>query len=495
MASRFHNFWKRYMRYILFLFISYGSLAQEILPPISLRSHSIKDFDARAIGDSVLLTWYAVQHATQSKLVYRFIIKPDKTVQTIGLPGTIENIVNIDDQGDKLNIISLSDEKKATVFLEFTYDKARKSLSTPREFFRTSTKKIIGIVPGRELLVLAEDNKQDTLVVTRIQKSRQVDEQRFFIQDQVLQLWENDFGLIPMLRAQADAIFHQGVKVSSFQACADLKFYIEGRNLTIVRDQPKKAYQQFKGYTTVISIDLDVPGSMQTTIVGERNLNTFSSYFFDGHLFRFGMDRVNLEKEFSLAIFKGDSLRRRIEFKKDLFYMIAGKYYKRSDFSVSEKFKCVDAFSGSIPFVQPEYAGSGKISLKIGSYELPNKTPGPISAMNAKPSSIGIKTPEGPQTIPVEGDNRGYHTSMTSNFADSYGVERYLYLYGDVENGFDYSQGQGHIDHQIDAYEMNKSNEGKFKLKRYLKTKNYTYAFYRKRGSEEIEVVRFNNVR
>src|SRR5687768_9167771 len=112
-----------------FLSLTTTVFSQETLPPISLRSHSVKGFEAHAIGDSVFVSWFAIQQPSGAKLTFRTLIKPDKTLESIGLPGTIDKIAKIEDRGDKLNFICLSDERKATVFNQITYDKTTKSLS------------------------------------------------------------------------------------------------------------------------------------------------------------------------------------------------------------------------------------------------------------------------------------------------------------------------------------------------------------------------------
>jgi hypothetical protein len=484
----------RYATFVVTFFYASALLAQEILPPINLRSHSIKEFDAKPIGDSVLITWISIQQPSGAELVYRFLIKPDKSINAIGgLPGSIDNIVKIEDTGDTLTFICASDERGATILREIAYDKERKSLAKPREIFRTKRKDIVKMVPTESLLVFSEDNELSTLIVTEIDKSRKVSEMKFVMPDKVLKLRDNALGTNLTLTAETFALFHESTIITPDKLGATLKFYLDGRDLTILRDRPNKTYGRYKGYTNLIKLDLDRQ-TIKSDFIGESDFNTFTSYFFDGHLFRIGMNRdANLQKHFALNIYKGDSLKNTIEFKQDLVYVRVGKYYKRTDFSIAEKFKCMDAFSAGELFVQPHLAQSGKVMLKIGSYEdtrPPTPLPLPVPA-----SSTTIATPgNGKVTVSAGASTR--FKPMINNLAETIGEARYFYMSGDIKNGFEYSQGKGSLDHEIDAFELNgEKDNGKYKMKKYLKTRNYTYAFYRQKGDKEIQVVRFQNTR
>jgi hypothetical protein len=488
---------------IVLLFIQDCAFAQELLPPINLRSTNIKEFDATAIGDSVLITYSFIQPQSEAELVFRFLIHADKTIESIGLPASVRDIEKVDDKGDKLLLVCSRDDRKETVLSEITFDKSTKSLSQPVEVFRTSRKNLLAIIPMKGLLILSESRKQDSLVISRIDESRQVNQRSFFILEKMLRLVQSDFmpmkkqnsltwngGLVPGLDAiigkQSYSIFSEGRMVTPSQAVADLKFYIEENKLMISRDQPKKSYRGFIGYTSLITIDLE-NGSMKYGFVGEPVAKAFTSVYSKGHLYR-----ISKERNYKISIFKIDSLMQTIELDKNAIYMNTGKYYKRSDVSVTEELKCSEALYGGEPFVMPRATSSGKMFLKIGSHVVPRSSGGggvPVAV------PMTISTPSGPVAIPMPvGSVGGSSVPVINDLSETVGVDRYFYLYGDPETGFEYSHGQGLLDQQIDDFEMKSEKEqGRFKMKRYLRTKNYTYAFYRQRGDKEIQVVRFKN--
>ena len=453
--------------FFVLLFCSQTGFAQDVITPLNLRNKSIGNFDAFPVGDSVLVIYRTgVVTGVQYEHPGTFqcmLIQPDKSVVDTKMPSTaFNNVISVTDSDTALNLYYINTIDKTVQLKKNWYDKRTGKAKSHSGMLSLSGGIMLGAFHTPDLIVLSKDKKEDTLIVSHIRDLRLVRERRFFMPRDLLK------------QVSKTSVISEGRRVEPETAAASLKFFLASDKLTIVRDSEKR-YNEFNGFTEVITVDLET-GERKTTILGEATQKPFWSYYHDGFIYK-----IRRSKPVTMTVFKDDQEIRTITFDYGLPFMDERSFKRNiTDFTVAKDEAVMDAiYRNSLLFVTAHSDKSGKVLLKIGSHELAPTyvyVPGGGALTGALAGALTAAM------LPASGDPTQY-------------TDRYFYMLGDPENGFEYTTGEGFVDEAIDSYERNdvEPKPDKFKFKSYLKTRSYTYAFYRRRRGDEIELVRFKN--
>jgi hypothetical protein len=441
---------------ITFILNVIGLFAQEAVTPVALRNSNIKDFEAHAIDDGLLISFRSgLLDRSGKPLITALFVKPDKSVDEISLPTFLfGNVVKVEDADSALNFFYLTTERDLAVLRKVIYKKSTKTTRVVPQTLSLSGN-VIGVFHTPELLALSRNKSEDSLIISRIKDLKVTDKKTFLIPEGTL-------------KTTNPAFIKEGYRVIPAQANALLKFFLEQNQLTIVNDRPRTSKNKFQGFTDVIHIDLN-SGKTRRTIVGEPSQQTFRTFFSRGILYK-----VWKGPNYNLAVFKGDTVINMLTLRKDLPFMTKSAF-KRSgaDYSITNKPLALEAISGNTnPFVIVYPADGRHLKLMIGSH---SATTGP--AYVALTGGL------------VAMVNAALATSITSANYPADDVDKYFYLKGNAKDGFNYDEGNGSLNYMIDLYEQ----AGQYQFKKYLQTKSFTFAFYRKAPNGGIEVVRFNN--
>jgi hypothetical protein len=433
-----------------------GLFGQETVTPEALRKSPIKDFEVHAIDDRLLISFRSgLLDRSGKPLVTALIVKPDRSVDEISLPTFLYgNVIKVEDADSALNFFYLTTERDLAVLRKVIY---KKSTKTTRVVGQTLTLSgnVVGAFHTPDLLALSKNKSEDSLILSRIKDLKVIDKKTVFIPEGVLKTINPSF-------------IKEGSRVIPAQANALLKFFLEQNQLTVVNDRPRKPKNQFQGFTDVIHIDLN-SGKTRRTIVGEPSQQTFRTFYCRGILYK-----VWKGPNYNLAVFKGDTVINMLTLRKDLPFMTKAAFKRTgADYSVSNKPLALETISGnSNPFVIVYPEDERKVKLMIGSHSATSDaayvalTGGLVAMVNA-----------------------ALATSITSANYPTDDVDKYFYLKGNAKDGFNYDGGNGSVNYMIDSYEQ----AGHYQFRKYLQTKSFTFAFYRKAPNGEIEVVRFNN--
>jgi hypothetical protein len=448
----------------IFLLVQVQSIvAQEIITPLALKDKSIESFDAFPIGDSVLVTYRTGVRDEHPGSFHCMLIKPDKSVVDTKMPSTaFNNVISVTDSDTALNLYYINTIDKTVRLKKNWYDKRTGKAKSHDGTLSLSGGIVLGAFHTPDLIVLSKDNREDTLIVSQIRDLNLIREQRFFMPRDLLK------------QVSKMSVISESRRINPEQVVASLKFFLASDTLTVVRDSQKK-YQEFNGYTEVTTFELKT-GTRRTTIIGEATQKSFWSYYHDGFIFK-----IRKSKPVTMMVFKDGKEIYSLTFDQGLPFMNQQSFRRNIvDLTVVKKETVWDAISNNASlFITVHDDEQNKMFLKIGSHELAQTyvyVPGGGALAGALAGALTAAM------VPQSGDPTQY-------------TDRYFYMYGDPYTGFEFHAGEGFVDEAIDSYERNDLDPkpDKFKFKSYLRTKSYTYAFYRRKRADEMEIVRFKN--
>jgi hypothetical protein len=441
---------------LVFILLTIFARGQSDLTTIvSKDGYDIRSFQAVGLGDSLFLFY----KANVPKSFKTICILPDGTQKTLKLSETNGKLIlGIEDLRDSLLFYYLEEEQKQLVLKGILLSRADNGKRPVGGKVVLSGKVFGSYWENRSLIIVSGQESDRTISVTRINRTSIVDEKKF----QVLPAYFNE---------RSVAFIPEQGFTQPQQAEATMKIYQQKNVLYLGIDEPAPVKR-----SVITKCDL-ASGSSTMKIFFDASGMIFKTFVRDDHVFKVAKDKNVIE----LSVYNFSDVKVRSTLK----LLDEDAVHKESAYERNEIAKVVKGITvkntidaWGRPFVVVYSSVTGPYVLKVGDYE-PTKF-----------SRIPIVSGFGPIISVMS--TTAFTASMALN--NEFSVDRYFYLRGDPVNGFNYHGANTTLpDQAIDDYEIAlKVKPNEFRSKGYLRTGNFTYAFYRlEKKYQEMRIVKF----
>jgi hypothetical protein len=328
-------------------------------------------------------------------------------------------------------------------------------------------------VSNEQLIVYTFQEKTFSLKVTKIHKLQVAESFDYALSFDLSKYKKSGVAFIP-----------ERIIAGAMQACARVKLFTQGDNVTLILDEPYNEYaeDQPEFYrTTVIRMNI-VTHEKSLSPLYEKTKGNFRSFLYKDQLFRV----VNSLHKFTLQVFdvvSGKSLYTKTitrDKDNDPKRVIVKEKKTYSYESLTAMMKSIGSFT---PYVLVNENTDHRDIITVGTYR--NRENGAISFLTAG-NVLGFSPLF--RIVPLTAG------STTRQMLNGESLRKYFYLEGDTEKGFDFSETSNipTLPQKIDAYEMQLQKEkANYYSKGYQEFNGGILAFYHLPSQKKIQIVEF----